>query len=139
MSQEVLFDRRAHRRVDVPATAIVVRSGADAGRFTVQNLSPSGALLTGGSDIDEGDSLLVRLEIHGREPFVVSARVVRRVTAGPSLSVLAVEFRHKRPETEDAIQEAVLGVLEEEVKSQPFFKDADFYADPPRSERRRAE
>jgi hypothetical protein len=125
----VSVDRRAHRRVDLPATAVVVKGGVDAGRFTVANLSPAGALLTGNGDVDVGDALLLRLEVLDRRPFVLSARVVRRAPAAQGLTALAVEFRHKHTETEDQIQDAILGVLEEEVKSQPFFKDADFYAE----------
>jgi hypothetical protein len=115
--------------VDLPATAVVVRGGVDVGRFTVANLSPAGALLTGTGDVDVGDDLLLRVEVLDRRPFVLSAKVVRRALAAQGLTALAVVFRHKHTETEDEIQDAILGVLEEEVKSQPFFKDADFYAE----------
>jgi hypothetical protein len=39
------IDRRAHCRADLPATAVLLRGGVDAGRYIVQNLSAAGALL----------------------------------------------------------------------------------------------
>lgn len=124
---EVKYERRGERRVDVPATAVVVKGGADAGRFLVQNLSATGALLTGGDGVNVGDSVLLRLEVSGHRPVVILARVVRRAAAASEVAVLAVEFRHRSPDTEDAIQQVVLDVLEEAVKSEPFFKNVEFY------------
>jgi PilZ domain len=123
----VTFERRGERRVDVPATAIVVKGGADAGRFLVQNLSATGALLTGGDAVRVGDSVLLRLEVMGHRPVVIQARVLRRASASSDVTALAVEFRHRSPDTEDAIQQVVLDALEDAVKSEPFFKDAEFY------------
>jgi len=122
------LERRTHRRIDVAATAIVLKHGVDSGRYLVQNLSAAGALLTGGDTVEVGDSLLVRIEMTGRTPVVVGARVVRSAKAAPDMTALAVEFKHSSPDTEDAIHEAVLDALEEAVKSEPFFKDVDHYA-----------
>ena len=49
------FERRTHRRVDVAATAIVLKRGVDSGRYLVQNLSAAGALLTGGATVEVGE------------------------------------------------------------------------------------
>lgn len=121
------FERRVHQRADLAAVAIVVRGGTDVGRFLVQNLSAAGALLTGGNGAQVGDSVLIRLEVSGHTPVVVNARVLRRAQTD-DVTALAVEFRHRSPDTEDAIHEAVLGALEDAERSQPFFKDAEHYS-----------
>ncbi|MBI3204831.1 MAG: PilZ domain-containing protein [Myxococcales bacterium] len=113
------FERRSNRRVDVPATATVVRAGATVGRFIVANLSAAGALLIGDSELGRGDSALLRLESPGCPPVVVLARIVRGGT-GEGVNALAVEFRHRRPDTEDAIQDVVLSALEADHRSRRF-------------------
>lgn len=110
------FERRSNRRADVPATATLLRGGADAGRFEVANLSAAGALLIGASELGRGDHALLRLEAPGCEPVVVHARVVRGGD-GDGVNALAVEFRHRSPDTEDAIQDVVLSALEEDARS----------------------
>ncbi len=121
------IDRRAHSRADLPATAVLLRGGVDAGRYIVQNLSAAGALLTGDADVDVGSPVQLRLEIGGRSPVVVKGRVVRRAQTVANLVALAINFRHRSPDTEDAIQQAVLESLEVAVRSEPFFKDVRYY------------
>jgi hypothetical protein len=113
------LERRAMRRADVPATAILVRGGADAGRFDVANLSAAGALLIGDSALGRGDHALLRIEAPGCRPVVVHARIVRGGN-GDGVNALAVEFRHRSPDTEDAIQDVVLSALEEDARSGRF-------------------
>ena len=93
------FERRSNRRVDVPATASLVRAGAATDRFIVANLSAAGALLIGDSELGRGDSALLRLESPDCEPVYVHARVVRGGD-GDGVNALAVEFRHRSPDTE---------------------------------------
>ncbi|GMV14194.1 MAG: PilZ domain-containing protein [Myxococcales bacterium] len=110
------FERRSNRRADVPATAVLLRGGAAGGRFDVANLSAAGALLIGASELGRGDHALLRLEAPGCEPVVVHARIVRGGD-GDGVNALAVEFRHRSPDTEDAIQDVVLSALEEDARS----------------------
>jgi hypothetical protein len=121
------IERRAHRRVDLPATAVLLRGGVDAGRYIVQNLSAAGALLTGGGRVPPGSAVQLRLEINGHEPVVVHGRVLRSAATVADMCALAVSFRHRSPDTEDAIQQAVLDALEVAVRSEPFFKDVRHY------------
>lgn len=113
------FERRSNRRVDVPATASLVRAGEATDRFIVANLSAAGALLIGDSELGRGDSALLRLESPDCEPVFVHARVVRGGN-GDGVNALAVEFRHRSPDTEDAIHDVVLSALEADLRSQRF-------------------
>jgi len=122
---ELWQERRSQRRAGVAALASLVREGVTVGRFLVQNLSASGALLTGRDLAKDGDLLLVRLELPGRAPMSLSARVVRRVPTPSDLTAFAVEFRHRSPDTEDAIQQVVLDALEAAVDAAPFFDAAE--------------
>ncbi len=121
------IERRAHRRVDLPATAVLMRGGVDAGRFIVQNLSAAGALLTGHGDLPDGAAVQLRLEFDAGNRVVLRGRVVRRAETGANMVALAIAFRHASPDTEDAIQQAVLDALEVAVRSEPFFKDVQHY------------
>ncbi len=129
----VVEERRAHRRVELPATAVLLRGGSEAARFVVQNLSASGALFTGSNQLTNGKPLLFRLDLPARKPIAVRGKIARQATIVPGLFALAIEFVHKSPETEDAIQQAVLDALEESVESEPFFKpDVEAaYSSPP--------
>ena len=120
-------ERRSHRRADLPATAVLVRGGVDSGRYVVQNLSAAGALLTGDASVELGAQVELRLEFSDHTPVRVRGRVVRRAETVAEMVVLAVAFRHRSPDTEDAIQQAVLDSLEVAVRSEPFFKDASHY------------
>jgi len=125
---EAGLERRARQRSNVAAMATVVKGETLVGRYVVQNLSAKGALLTGRDGVKEGDGLLVRLELPGVVPLVLSARVVRRATAASDLTAFAVAFRHRSADSEDAIQQVVLEALENQERAQPFFKDAEDYA-----------
>ncbi len=107
-----LADRRRHRRTDVPLTAVLFRRDAALGRFVVQNLSAGGALLTGRRDVSADERVRVVLPFPGREPLVLDGRVARRASAPNQLVALAIEFRHRSPRTEDAIQEALVSELD---------------------------
>lgn len=104
------LERRRFSRIDVPATATVLQRGGSLGRFTVQNLSAGGALLTGGHDVRASAPLRVLLELPGREPMTLGAHVKRRVVDG-NLVALAVAFRHITESSEDRIQDALLELI----------------------------
>lgn len=89
-------------------TAVLFQRDATLGRFVVQNLSASGALLTGRRDVDIDQRVRVLLPLPGREPLVLAGRVARRASAPNQLYALAVQFRHRSPLTEDEIQEALV-------------------------------
>jgi len=95
----------------LPLTAVLFRRDAALGRFTVQNLSAGGALLTGRRDVAVDERVRVLLPLPGRAPLVVDGKIARRATAGSDLVVLAVQFRHRSPSSEDAIQEALVREL----------------------------
>lgn len=104
-------ERRRTKRVDLHATATLVQRGGQVGRFTVQNLSAGGALLTGGSDVLCSAPLRVVLELPNGEALTVGAHVRRKVRTG-NLVALAVAFRHISEASEDRIQDALLALLD---------------------------
>jgi hypothetical protein len=110
-SMKLAFDRRAHERVSLPATATLLQCGEVVGRFTVQNLSAGGALLTGARDVRATGPLRLLLELPSGERLAVGAHVRRRARVG-DLVALAVAFRHLSQSSEDRIQDAVLEVID---------------------------
>lgn len=111
------MERRSHSRGDLPITAVLFKRNATLGRFVVQNLSAGGALLTGQHDVDVDERVRVVLPLPGREPLVLSGRVVRRASAPNQLCVLGVEFEHRSPRTEDEIQEALVTEIQRRATS----------------------
>jgi CheY-like chemotaxis protein len=61
--------------------------------------------------MERGAKVRVLLELPKCEPIPLDARVVRSTRAFCQVSALAVAFRHRGDETEDWIQDAVLGAL----------------------------
>jgi hypothetical protein len=79
-------------RAYVAAVADVTRESGSAAQYLVGNLSGSGALLTDGPLLADGEQLKVTLSIPGCKPITVSAVVTRRlITSGGGAS--AVSFR----------------------------------------------
>ncbi|MCA9610786.1 MAG: PilZ domain-containing protein [Myxococcales bacterium] len=112
-----LEERREHCRVDLRATATLVQRGEAVGRFTVQNLSAGGALLTGGRDVANSAPLRLLLELPKGETLAVGAHVRRRATADGTVA-LAVAFRHVEPGSEDRIQDAVMTLLDDRFRAE---------------------
>lgn len=110
-SQTDVLERRRHLRTSLPATAMLLQRGGAVGRFTVQNLSAGGALLTGAHDVARSAPLRVLLELPGGEALTVGAHVKRRAVEG-DLVALAVAFRHITEASEDRIQDALLALLD---------------------------
>ncbi len=104
-------DRRLHERIDLDKKAVVFQRGNPVGRYTLQNLSASGALITGERDLGKGH--LVHLLIHlesDREPMGISASIheVRKANQGIDL---ALTFPSLSADQEDRIHDAVLKLL----------------------------
>ena len=74
----VVEERRAHRRIDLPASAVLLRGGTEAQRFVMQNLSAAGALLTGSRPLPENRLLLFRLDLPAHAPIAVRGKVSRQ-------------------------------------------------------------
>src|SRR5690606_4544460 len=104
-------ERRRFARINLGATATLLQRGGQVGRFTVQNLSAGGALLTGASDVARSAPLRVLLELPDGEALTLGARVLRRAKAG-GLVALAVAFRHISAASEDRIQDALLALID---------------------------
>lgn len=104
-------ERRRFARIDLPATAMLLQRGGQVGRFTVQNLSAGGALLTGACDVLRSAPLRVLLELPTGEAVAVGAHVRRRARTGDMVA-LAVAFRHISAASEDRIQDALLELLD---------------------------
>ncbi|MHB8879642.1 MAG: PilZ domain-containing protein, partial [Myxococcaceae bacterium] len=112
-SEQRQTERRRHLRSDrVAASAIVLAESGFAGAFGVENLSAGGALLIGEPRIKCGEDVRILLQLEGRRPIHLSARVVghRMPEKGPHL--FAVTFLDVKPAVEDGIQTAVLTALE---------------------------
>jgi CheY-like chemotaxis protein len=114
---------RRFRRAHLASNAVLVlESGRTIGPFRVENLSAGGALLTGQivqlvGLLAVGSTVSVRLLLPGASKSIeISADVVRAVEgtmrATEQLS-FAVRFRDVSANTEDLIQSAVLGAIEE--------------------------
>jgi len=93
------------------ANATLLQQGEMVGRFTVQNLSAGGALLTGAHDVARTLPIELVLELPDGTPLSVGAHVRRRARAG-SMVALAVAFHHLTPTSEDQIQDALLRLLD---------------------------
>lgn len=115
--RERVEDRRGHRRIELRATATLVQRGEAVGRFTVQNLSAGGALLTGTHDVLRAAPLRLLLELPSGDTLAVGAHVRRKASAD-GMVALAVVFRHLSPGSEDRIQDAVVALLDDRYRSE---------------------
>lgn len=109
------MERRNRPRVDLAITATLMCRDEPVGRYTVQNLSAAGALLTGQQAVDEDAPLRVLLDLPS--PLATDAVVKRQVQAD-ALVALAVQFQHDSDEAEDQIQDAVLAMLDERFRAE---------------------
>lgn len=115
-------DQRAHRRVELPASAVVLDNGQECGRYVVQNLCAAGALLTGNLGLCEGDEADFRIELAPDRAVAVRGRILRRAPIDRGLWALALELVEPSADVEDEIQQAVLEALEMAALREPFFK-----------------
>lgn len=104
--------RRSARSMDTATNAVLLEGGDPVGQVAVQNLSAGGALLSGHVAATGKRPLRLLLEIGLRaEPIRLGANIRRQSLVAPETISLAVRFRHVTSDTEDLIQEMVLGEL----------------------------
>jgi CheY-like chemotaxis protein len=103
-----IVERRRHERGRVAAIAIVWSEERGPIRYVVEDLSASGALLSGGPDLAVGRWVALALHVAGVHLVDLRAEVIRHATTRG----MAVAFRGVPALDEDMIQQAVLGALE---------------------------
>ena len=99
-----VVERRSHERGKLAATAIVWTPDRGPVRYLVEDLSASGALLSGGPALEVGHKLQLSLHVAGVHLVDVRAEVVRHTSTHGT----AVAFRGVGALDEDMIQQAVL-------------------------------
>lgn len=104
-------DRRRHPRTLSHTTAVLTRQGFRH-EYEVRNLSVSGALLSGGPEVDVGVIIEVGLHMPLYPEIKVPARVIRKGLDEDEQLCIAVEFMHESDVTEDHIQSALLSEIE---------------------------
>ncbi len=115
-------EKRAHRRVELPASAIFIEDGQESRRFVVQNLCAAGALLTGSVGLYEGQEGEFRIELTPERAVAVRGRVLRAAPIERGIWALALELVEPTADVEDEIQQAILDALEQSALTEPFFK-----------------
>jgi CheY-like chemotaxis protein len=105
---QAIVERRKHERGKLSAIGIVWSNDQGPVRYVVEDLSASGALLSGGPELPLGDKIGLSLHTAGVHLVDVRAEVIRHTPTHRT----AVAFRDVRPLDEDMIQQAVLGALE---------------------------
>jgi hypothetical protein len=104
-------ERRRHPRTLSETTAVVTGAGF-LHRYEVENLSASGALLSGRIGLEVGRIVDVILQMPLYPEIRVMARVMRYGRSEGGRVLLDVEFVHVTDTTEDHIQAALLSELE---------------------------
>ena len=104
-------DKRAFPRVTMVGSAIVSRDAVYIGTYLLENLSAGGALLAGDTKLSVGDRVQVILELQFfARRFLLEAFVVRHASRGDQ-ALFAIRFEGLAPETQAAIQDAVMSEL----------------------------
>lgn len=103
-------ERRNRPRTDLAVTATLMCESEAVGRYTVQNLSAGGALLTGTVEADENEQHWILLELP-TGPLSFEIRITRQARSG-SVVAIAIAFEHASETSEDQIQDAVLHLLD---------------------------
>ncbi len=110
--QAPLVDRRRFPRSEILATAVVFSPDRLHGTYLVSHLSASGASLLGGPSLNVGASVRIMMQLPGKAPGSLPAKVIRRGEPEAAGTRFGVAFTDLRPEDEDEIQQALLGELE---------------------------
>jgi CheY-like chemotaxis protein len=101
-------DRRVSPRAAVVGSAIVLAKERYVGTYVLENLSASGALLIGDTQLSVDDRVRLLLQPYGcARRFALEASVIRHAWRGPQ-SVFAAQFVHVPPASQDALQSAVV-------------------------------
>jgi hypothetical protein len=101
---ERIPDRRLSARVQVVGTAIVLTADRYVGTFLVENVSATGALLAGDSQLAVGDDVRVLLQIHGSPRIGLHGEITRRAERNGQ-HLFALSFQ-ATPATQDFLQRA---------------------------------
>lgn len=112
MCAERRTDRRVFPRAAAMGSAIVLAGERYVGTYMLENVSASGALLVGDTNLSEGDGVRLLLQLnHRARRFSLEASVVRHTKRGAQ-GLFAVQFAHVPAAVQDALQSAVLRHLD---------------------------
>ena len=107
-------DRRRNTRVDLDGRAVLFQRGDRVGQYTLENISASGAMITGARNLRPGHlvHVLVDLADGGTMSLTGSVRRVRDHDGSNGNGVgLAIAFPVLSADQEDAIHDAILRAL----------------------------
>lgn len=107
MDQDPKEDRRRNPRTSSNTTAVVRRPGF-IGRYFVRNLSVTGALLSGGAPLTEGEDVSLILQVVGHPPIRMRAKVVHHVDTLDGAKCNGVDFVHESDLTREQLEAALL-------------------------------
>jgi CheY-like chemotaxis protein len=105
-------DRRRHERGEVVARCEVFSASRHFGSYLVNDLSAGGACLIGEAPLLVGAPVRLLLQLPGRKPIGLAAKVVRRTANSARVQRFAVAFGALAAADEDAIHEALMVGLE---------------------------
>ena len=100
-------ERRRHRRVEVPAVARVFAGDRFLGVFAVADLSVGGVALLGEALLVPGERVRLFVQVVGRPPLELFARVLRRQVSSPKARRCALVFDQPQAEPAAALLAAV--------------------------------
>jgi hypothetical protein len=100
-------ERRRHKRAEVPAVAKVFAGERFLGVFAVSDLSEGGVALLGEALLVPGERVRLEIQLAGRSPLALAARVLRRQVSSPKTRRCALIFDHPPAEQVAALAAAV--------------------------------
>lgn len=104
-------DRRSSHRVDLEGRAVLFQRGDPVGRYTLENISAGGAMISGERDLRPGHLVHVLIDLAAGEETMSLTGSVRRVHHENGGIGLAIAFPALSADQEDAIHDAVLRAL----------------------------
>jgi CheY-like chemotaxis protein len=101
-------ERRRHGRVAVAGVAAARIDGRHLGIFSIADLSAGGASLVGEALLGPGQLVELELQVAGRTPLTLTAKVLRRQVSGARGRRCAVRFEGLTPAQTGALAAALL-------------------------------